>query len=95
VGSFEDIIKGITQKPFYQDSSTVIYCADNRDILQNLGDGITDLVCDPPYGLNEVKNNASRGKLAVSKNYGLGEWDVLQSSAKKALHLQVWDELAT
>lgn len=34
------------------------------------------VLTDPPYGINEIKNNPSRGKLAVSKDYGLGEWDI-------------------
>jgi DNA modification methylase len=34
------------------------------------------VVTDPPYGIGEAKkNNASRGKLAVAKDYGRANWD--------------------
>ena len=61
-------------KPYYQDDYVTIYHGDCRGILPGLPKA--DLVLtDPPYGPNEIKNNPSRGKLAVSKDYGLGEWD--------------------
>ena len=66
----------VKEKIYYQDDAVVIYHADCRDILPLIPDKSIDLVLtDPPYGRNEIKNNPSRGKLAVSKNYGLGEWD--------------------
>jgi site-specific DNA-methyltransferase (adenine-specific) len=37
-------------KIYYQDSQTVIYCCDNREILQLLS-GISAIVTDPPYEL--------------------------------------------
>lgn len=34
------------------------------------------VLTDPPYGIGESsKKNASRGKLAVSRDYGDGLWD--------------------
>ncbi len=51
--TLEDIIKGIAQKPYFQDESCVIYCADCRDILPLIPDKSIDLVLtDPPYGLS-------------------------------------------
>ena len=54
-----------------------ITCADCIDILRELPDKCIDLVLtDPPYGIGEAKkNNASRGKLAVAKDYGKKDWD--------------------
>ena len=51
--------------------------ADCIDILRELPDKCIDLVLtDPPYGIGEAKkNNASRGKLAVAKDYGKKDWD--------------------
>mgnify|MGYP001588060922 CR=1 FL=1 len=50
--TLEDIIKGIAQKPYFQDESVVIYNADCRDILPQIPDKRIDLVLtDPPYGL--------------------------------------------
>ena len=61
-------------KPYYQDRYVTIYHSDCREILPQLPK--VDLVLtDPPYGRDEIKNNPSRGKLAISKDYGLGEWD--------------------
>ena len=61
-------------KPYYQDEWVTIYHGDCREILPSLPK--VDLVLtDPQYGRNEIKNNPSRGKLAISKDYGLGEWD--------------------
>ena len=72
-------------EPYYQDKWVTIYHGDCREILPQLDDvgerGETlpfkaDLMLtDPPYGRNEIQNNPSRGKLAISKNYGLGKWD--------------------
>ena len=49
----QSIAGGIGKKPYYQDSSTVIYCADNREILSLIPEKSIDLVLtDPPYGVN-------------------------------------------
>ena len=47
------------------------------DFLKNCPDNYFDLCCcDPPYGIGEAKkNNASRGKLAIAKDYGKKDWD--------------------
>ena len=47
------------------------------DFLKNCPDNYFDLCCcDPPYGIGEAKkNNASRSKLAIAKDYGKKEWD--------------------
>lgn len=63
-------------EPYYQDKWVTIYHGDCREILPQLDVKVDLVLTDPPYGRNEIKNNPSRGKLAVSKNYGLGEWDI-------------------
>ena len=54
-----------------------IYNADCLDILKDIPDNYFDLcLTDPPYGIGEAKkNNASRGKLAIAKDYGKKDWD--------------------
>jgi DNA modification methylase len=52
-----------------------LYLGDCRDILPTLGK-VDAVVTDPPYGIGEAAGkNASRGKLAVSKDYGNDAWD--------------------
>ncbi len=52
-----------------------LYFGDAREILPSLGK-VDAVVTDPPYGINEAAGkNASRGKLAVSKDYGNDDWD--------------------
>lgn len=52
-----------------------LYCGDCREVLPTLGK-VDAVVTDPPYGIGEArKNNASRGKLAVAKDYGVASWD--------------------
>jgi site-specific DNA-methyltransferase (adenine-specific) len=64
---FEDIIKGINVKPYYQDESTVIYCADCREILPMIPDKSVDLVLtDPPYGINVIGGSKSFGSIGGS-----------------------------
>ena len=47
-------------------------CADWLGRLPN----VDALVTDPPYGIGEARGkNASRGKLAVARDYGVSEWD--------------------
>jgi site-specific DNA-methyltransferase (adenine-specific) len=50
---------------------------DCLEVLKTLPAGSVDaVVTDPPYGIGEARNNnASRGKLAVSKDYGCSAWD--------------------
>ncbi len=60
---------------YYSDKWVAIYHADCRQLLPQLDVKVDLVLTDPPYGRNEIKNNPSRGKLAVSKDYGLGEWD--------------------
>ena len=54
-----------------------IYNDDCLNVLKQLPDKSIDLVLtDPPYGIGEAKkNNASRGKLAIAKDYGKKDWD--------------------
>lgn len=54
-----------------------ITCADCMDLLKQLPDKCVDLVLtDPPYGIGEANGkNASRGKLAIAKDYGKKDWD--------------------
>lgn len=60
-----------------KDIENTIINADCMDILKELPDKCIDLVLtDPPYGIGEAKkNNASRGKLAIAKDYGKKDWD--------------------
>ncbi len=54
---------------------STLYLGDCREILPTLGN-VDAVVTDPPYGIGEAAGkNASRGKLAVSKDYGNDEWD--------------------
>jgi site-specific DNA-methyltransferase (adenine-specific)/modification methylase len=55
--------------------NATLYCGDCVDILPAL-EKVDAVVTDPPYGIGEArKNNASRGKLAVAKDYGVSDWD--------------------
>ncbi len=55
--------------------NATLYCGDNRDILPTLP-RYDAVVTDPPYGIGEAAGtNKSRGKLAISKDYGNDEWD--------------------
>jgi len=52
-----------------------LYLADCMDVMPHL-DGVDAVVTDPPYGIGEAAGkNKSRGKLAVSKDYGNKAWD--------------------
>lgn len=59
--------------PYYQDKYVTIYngrCEDFDELSADL------LLTDPPYGIGEsLKNNASRGNLAIAKDYGKSDWD--------------------
>lgn len=55
--------------------NATLYLGDCADILPTLGQ-FDAVVTDPPYGIGESKGrNKSRGKLAVSKDYGDDDWD--------------------
>ncbi len=52
-----------------------LYLGDCRDVLPSLG-RVDAVVTDPPYGIGEAAGkNKSRGKLAISKDYGDDPWD--------------------
>lgn len=52
-----------------------VTCADNREVLPGLP-VIDAVVTDPPYGIGEAAGkNASRGNMAVARDYGCDEWD--------------------
>jgi DNA modification methylase len=61
--------------PYYQDEAVCIYHGDCREVLPFLPK--TDLLLtDPPYGIGEARGkNKSRTKLAVSRDYGVSDWD--------------------
>lgn len=63
--------------PYYEEDGISIYCGDCRKVLPFLDAGFVDLVVtDPPYGIGEArKPNASRSKIAQSKDYGKATWD--------------------
>ncbi len=51
---FEEIVKAIAVKPYYQDDAVVIYNADCRDILPLIPDKSIDLVLtSPPFNLGD------------------------------------------
>lgn len=56
-----------------------LYLGDCREILADLSAvnaAIDAVVTDPPYGIGEARSgNASRGKLATSRDYGHSTWD--------------------
>lgn len=53
----------------------VLYLGDCREVLPALSK-VDAVVTDPPYGINEnSKKVASRGKLALPKDYGDFDWD--------------------
>lgn len=52
-----------------------LYLGDCRDILPTLPK-VDAVITDPPYGIGEAAGkNASRGRLAVAKDYGNDTWD--------------------
>lgn len=62
-------------EPYYEHGGITVYHGDCLDILPQLDP--VDLICtDPPYGIGEAAGkNKSRGKLAVSVDYGYANWD--------------------
>jgi site-specific DNA-methyltransferase (adenine-specific)/modification methylase len=58
-----------------QIGDATLYLGDCMDILPTL-DKVDAVITDPPYGINEnSKKVASRGKLAIPKDYGHFDWD--------------------
>ena len=61
--------------PYYEQDGIVIYHGRAEAVLPFVGSADL-LATDPPYGIGEArKNNASRGKLVVAKDYGRSDWD--------------------
>lgn len=55
--------------------NATLYLGDCREILPTLGK-VDAVVTDPPYGIGEAAGkNASRGKLAIAKDFGNDSWD--------------------
>src|SRR6185369_5210281 len=55
--------------------NATLYLGDCREILPTLGK-VDACVTDPPYGIGEAAGkNASRGNLAVAKDFGDDAWD--------------------
>jgi DNA modification methylase len=67
-------------KPYYEQSGITIYHGGALAVL-DMWEGLRTqsfdlLLTDPPYGLNEAAGkNKSRGKIAVSRDYGCDSWD--------------------
>lgn len=69
-----------------------LYLGDCRDILPTLG-RVDACVTDPPYGIGESRSgNASRGKLATSKDYGHSTWDdeTAEDAVQAAIRVARW-----
>jgi len=59
----------------FEIGNATLYLGDCAEILPTLGQ-FDAVVTDPPYGIGEAKGrNKTRGKLAVSKDYGDDDWD--------------------
>ena len=55
--------------------NATLYLADCRDVLPTLPK-VDAVITDPPYGIGEAAGkNASRGRLAVAKDFGNDSWD--------------------
>lgn len=62
-------------EPRYQSEQVTLYCADCLEVLSQ-SNLIDVIIADPPYGIGEAKHdNASRSCLAISKDYGIHNWD--------------------
>jgi site-specific DNA-methyltransferase (adenine-specific) len=61
--------------PYYEHAGITIYHGDCREIAPRLG-SFDLLLTDPPYGIGEAAGkNKSRGRLAISRDYGNESWD--------------------
>lgn len=66
----------MARKPYYQDKFITLYLGDSEEIISEIIEPIDLVLTDPPYGIGEAfGKNKSRGKLAVSKDYGNLDWD--------------------
>lgn len=93
--TLEQIISGIKEKPYYQDSAVVIYNADCRDILPQIPDKSIDLVLtDPPYGLNLKMQGGTWGikfKHGDMKNWDyLVEQNLIETIVSKGINSIIW-----
>jgi DNA modification methylase len=67
--------------PYYEQSGVTIYHGSALAVLDEFdaswGERRFDLLLtDPPYGIGEARGkNASRGRLAVAKDFGVSAWD--------------------
>jgi len=54
-----------------------VHLIDNMEFMKTVPDKYYELaIVDPPYGIGESgKTNKTRGKLAISKDYGNKDWD--------------------
>ena len=63
-------------KIYYQDDATVVYCADNREVLPLFEDKAFDLVLtDPPYGIGKDGQKVTTGGHGGRKGYEFLGWD--------------------
>ena len=61
-------------EPYYDRDGITIYHGDARELLPMMSADL--LLTDPPYGIGEARGrNKSRGKIAVSRDYGDADWD--------------------
>jgi DNA modification methylase len=62
-------------RPYYEQDGITIYHGEAAHVLPHLSP-VDLLLTDPPYGIGEARGkNKSRGKLAVSRDYGNSDWD--------------------
>lgn len=74
-------------KPYYQGKGVTVYNCDSLAVIDQL-EHYDLLLTDPPYGIGEAAGkNKSRGKLAVSKDYGNDSWDNTLIPAASVLSL--------
>lgn len=68
--------------PYYQDNAVTIYCADNREIIGELG-RFDLLLTDPPYGVNGTPN--SKSGCAVKRERGKNNYTKFLDSPERIL----------